>query len=26
VDGSFEINGRYDHAEVRGCNLMASDF
>jgi hypothetical protein len=26
ADGSFEINGRYDQAEVRGCNLMASDF
>lgn len=21
-DGSFEILGRFDHAEVRGCNLM----
>jgi len=21
-DGSFEINGRMDHAEIRGCNLM----
>jgi hypothetical protein len=21
-DGSFEIQGRFDHAEVRGCNLM----
>ncbi len=21
-DGSFEVLGRYDHAEVRGCNLM----
>ena len=24
-DGSFEVLGRYDHAEVRGCNLMAFD-
>ena len=22
-DGSFEVNGRIDQAEVRGCNLMA---
>ncbi|MFM9983938.1 MAG: acyl transferase [Flavobacteriales bacterium] len=22
LDGSFEITGRYDHADVRGCNLM----
>jgi hypothetical protein len=22
-DGSFEILGRFDHAELRGCNLMA---
>ena len=22
---SFEVLGRYDHAEVRGCNLMAID-
>lgn len=21
-DGSFEVTGRFDHAEVRGCNLM----
>jgi hypothetical protein len=21
-DGRFEVMGRYDHAEVRGCNLM----
>jgi len=21
-DGSFEVSGRYDHAAVRGCNLM----
>jgi len=25
-DGSFEVLGRYDHAEVRGCNLMAFNF
>jgi non-ribosomal peptide synthetase component F len=24
-DGAFEVLGRYDHAEVRGCNLMAID-
>jgi len=24
-DGTFEVLGRYDHAEVRGCNLMAFD-
>jgi hypothetical protein len=24
-DGSFEVLGRYDFAEVRGCNLMAID-
>lgn len=23
--GAFEVLGRYDHAEVRGCNLMAID-
>lgn len=23
-DGSFEVLGRYDHAEARGCNLMLS--
>lgn len=22
-DGGFEVLGRYDHSEVRGCNLMA---
>ncbi|MDX1362715.1 MAG: acyl transferase [Arenibacter latericius] len=22
MDGSFEILGRYDHSDVRGCNLM----
>lgn len=22
-DGSFEVLGRFDHADVRGCNLMA---
>ena len=21
-DGSFEVQGRFDHAEIRGCNLM----
>ncbi|CEN43853.1 hypothetical protein CCAN2_1160010 [Capnocytophaga canimorsus] len=21
-DGSFEILGRFDHADIRGCNLM----
>jgi hypothetical protein len=25
LDGTFEVLGRYDHAEVRGCNLMAFD-
>lgn len=24
-DGSFEVLGRFDHAEVRGCNLMVAD-
>lgn len=24
-DGSFEVLGRLDHAEIRGCNLMVSD-
>ena len=24
-DGSFEVLGRFDHADVRGCNLMAID-
>lgn len=23
-DGSFEVRGRFDHADVRGCNLMVS--
>ena len=22
TDGSFEVTGRFDHADVRGCNLM----
>lgn len=22
-DGSFEIIGRFDHSDIRGCNLMA---
>ena len=22
-DGSFEVLGRYDHSDIRGCNLMA---
>lgn len=22
-DGSFEVSGRFDHSDVRGCNLMA---
>ena len=22
-DGSFEVLGRFDHSDVRGCNLMA---
>jgi hypothetical protein len=21
-DGSFEVLGRFDHSDVRGCNLM----
>jgi hypothetical protein len=25
ADGSFEVLGRFDHAEVRGCNLMTMD-
>lgn len=25
-DGSFEIMGRYDHSDVRGCNLMMGSF
>src|SRR5690606_3688401 len=24
-DGSVEILGRFDHSDVRGCNLMVSD-
>lgn len=24
-DGSFEVLGRFDHSDVRGCNLMVSD-
>ncbi len=24
-DGSFEISGRFDHSDLRGCNLMALD-
>ncbi|MFA7615469.1 MAG: acyl transferase [Weeksellaceae bacterium] len=24
-DGSFEVVGRFDHSDVRGCNLMVSD-
>ena len=23
-DGSFEVLGRYDHSDIRGCNLMVS--
>jgi phenylacetate-coenzyme A ligase PaaK-like adenylate-forming protein len=23
-DGSFEVRGRFDHADVRGCNLMVT--
>jgi non-ribosomal peptide synthetase component F len=23
-DGSFEILGRYDHADLRGCNLLVA--
>lgn len=26
TDGSFEVLGRYDQSEIRGCNLMASGF
>ncbi|MCK5135362.1 MAG: acyltransferase [Bacteroidales bacterium] len=22
ADGSFEVQGRYDHSDIRGCNLM----
>jgi hypothetical protein len=22
ADGSFEILGRFDHSDIRGCNLM----
>jgi hypothetical protein len=25
-DGSFEILGRFDNSDVRGCNLMVADF
>jgi len=24
-DGSFEVLGRFDHSDLRGCNLMVSD-
>lgn len=24
-DGSFDVLGRFDHSDVRGCNLMVSD-
>lgn len=24
-DGSFEVLGRFDHSDVRGCNLMVAD-
>lgn len=23
IDGSFEVLGRFDHSDIRGCNLMA---
>jgi len=23
LDGSFEVFGRFDHSDIRGCNLMA---
>jgi non-ribosomal peptide synthetase component F len=23
ADGSFEVLGRFDHSDIRGCNLMA---
>ncbi len=23
-DGSFEMLGRYDHSDIRGCNLLVS--
>lgn len=26
ADGSFELMGRYDHSDVRGCNLMTPGF
>ncbi|PBQ33250.1 acyl transferase [Sphingobacteriaceae bacterium] len=26
ADGSLELMGRYDHSDVRGCNLMMGDF
>lgn len=25
ADGSFEILGRFDHSDIRGCNLMVAD-
>ncbi len=25
VDGSFEIHGRFDNSDIRGCNLMMGD-
>jgi hypothetical protein len=24
-DGSFEVLGRYDHSDIRGCNLLLSE-
>ncbi len=24
ADGSFEILGRFDHSDIRGCNLLVS--
>ena len=24
IDGSFEVLGRYDHSDIRGCNLLVS--
>lgn len=26
ADGSFEVLGRFDNSDIRGCNLMLSDF
>ena len=26
ADGTLELMGRYDHSDVRGCNLMMGDF